>query len=83
MSHAESTLTDDDFTSILILNYALLSSMDTRPVFIQQLQHALSAHKIAMTAAFLDTENGRLYDCVFSPADLWLVPPEADATKPA
>ncbi|KAH9993768.1 Clavaminate synthase-like protein [Russula vinacea] len=30
-----------DFTSVPILNYALLSSPDTRAVFIKQLQHAL------------------------------------------
>ena len=31
----------NDFTSVPILNYALLSSPDTRAVFIKQLQHAL------------------------------------------
>jgi len=31
----------DNFTSIPILNYGLLSSPDTHPVFIKQLQHAL------------------------------------------
>ena len=35
---SESTVIDD-FTSIPILNYALLSSPDTRPVFIQQRPH--------------------------------------------
>jgi isopenicillin N synthase-like dioxygenase len=33
--------TRDNFTSIPILNYALLSSPDTRAVFVRQLQHAL------------------------------------------
>ena len=47
---SESTVTDD-FTSIPILNYALLSSPDTRPVFIQQLQHAL------INVGFLYLEN--------------------------
>lgn len=44
-------MTDDDFTSISILNYALLSSSDTRPVFIRQLQHAL------INVGFLYLEN--------------------------
>jgi non-haem dioxygenase in morphine synthesis N-terminal len=47
---SESTVTDD-FTSIPILNYALLSSPDTRPVFIRQLQHAL------IDVGFLYLEN--------------------------
>jgi isopenicillin N synthase-like dioxygenase len=47
---SESTVTDD-FTSIPILNYALLSSPDTRPVFIRQLQHAL------INVGFLYLEN--------------------------
>jgi isopenicillin N synthase-like dioxygenase len=51
MTSAESTVTDDDFTSIPILNYALLSSPDTRPVFIRQLQHAL------INVGFLYLEN--------------------------
>jgi isopenicillin N synthase-like dioxygenase len=33
--------TRDNFTSIPILNYALLSSADTRAVLVRQLQHAL------------------------------------------
>jgi hypothetical protein len=47
---SESTVTDD-FTSVPILNYALLSSPDTRPVFIQHLQHAL------IDVGFLYLEN--------------------------
>lgn len=47
---SESTVTDD-FTSIPILNYALLSSPDTRPDFIRQLQHAL------INVGFLYLEN--------------------------
>ena len=47
---SESTVTDD-FTSIPILNYALLSSPDTRPVFIRQLQNAL------INVGFLYLEN--------------------------
>jgi len=35
------TTVTDDFASIPILNYALLSSPDTRALFIRQLQHAL------------------------------------------
>jgi hypothetical protein len=50
MMTSESTVTDD-FTSIPILNYALLSSPDARPVFIQQLQHAL------INVGFLYLEN--------------------------
>lgn len=48
---SESTVTDDDFTSIPILNYVLLSSPDTRPVFIRQLQNAL------INVGFLYLEN--------------------------
>ncbi|KAI0277233.1 Clavaminate synthase-like protein [Russula aff. rugulosa BPL654] len=48
---SESTVTDDDFTSIPILNYVLLSSSDTRPVFIRQLQNAL------INVGFLYLEN--------------------------
>jgi isopenicillin N synthase-like dioxygenase len=47
---SESTVTED-FTSIPILNYALLSSPGTRPVFIRQLQHAL------INVGFLYLEN--------------------------
>ena len=47
---SESTV-NDDFTSIPILNHALLSSPDSRPVFIQQLQHAL------INVGFLYLEN--------------------------
>jgi isopenicillin N synthase-like dioxygenase len=47
---SESTVTND-FTSIPILNYALLSSPDTRSVFIRQLQHTL------INVGFLYLEN--------------------------
>jgi len=48
---SESTGVTDDFTSIPILNYALLSSPDTRTFFIRQLQHAL------VDVGFLYLEN--------------------------
>lgn len=48
---SESNVTEGDFTSIPILNYALLSSPGTRRLFIQQLQHAL------INVGFLYLEN--------------------------
>lgn len=51
MTSESTAVTEDDFTSIPILNYALLSSPNTRPVFIQQLQHAL------INVGFLYLEN--------------------------
>ncbi len=55
-----STVTDkSNFTSIPILNYALLSSPDTRAIFIQQLQHAL------FDVGFLYLEHTPVPDTLF------------------
>jgi len=55
-----STVTDkSNFTSIPILNYALLSSPDTRAIFIQQLQHAL------FDVGFLYLEHTPVPDALF------------------
>jgi isopenicillin N synthase-like dioxygenase len=48
----------DNFTSIPILNYALLSSPDTRAAFIAQLQHAL------ITVGFLYLEHPPVSDAL-------------------
>ena len=48
----------DNFTSIPILNYALLSSPDARAAFIAQLQHAL------ITAGFLYLEHSPVSDAL-------------------
>lgn len=52
MTSESTVMTDDDFTSIPILNYALvLSSPNTRSVFVRQLQNAL------INVGFLYLEN--------------------------
>ena len=49
----------DSFTSIPVLSYALLSSPDSRAVFIQQLQHAL------VDVGFLYLEHPPVPDALF------------------
>ncbi|KAI9508295.1 Clavaminate synthase-like protein [Russula earlei] len=53
------TVTADNFTSIPVLGYALLSSPATRPVFIAQLQHAL------INVGFLYLERMPIPDALF------------------
>ena len=51
--------TVEDFTSVPALNYALISSPDTRAVFIRQLQHAL------IDVGFLYLEHPPVPDALF------------------
>jgi isopenicillin N synthase-like dioxygenase len=56
----------DNFTSIPILNYALLSSPDTRPVFIKQLQNAL------INVGFLYLEHPPVADALIDKVTAYL-----------